>query len=117
MRILTMTATAAIMFATAAFAGNPVGKYAVEGKNPDGKSGYTGTVVVEKTGDTYKVTWVVGGATYIGTGIGDKNFLAVSYKSGNNTGLALYGEDGASWAGVWTYHSGRTVGAEIWTRE
>jgi hypothetical protein len=70
-----------------------------------------------KTGDTYRVTWIVGGTRYVGTGIGDKNFIAVSYRSGNNTGLALYGADDDGWQGVWTYADGRQIGTETWKRE
>ena len=44
-------------------------------------------MTVRKTGETYSVVWVVGGTRYIGTGIGNKDFIAVSYRSGNNTGL------------------------------
>lgn len=117
MRIFAAAFAAVFTFASAAFAGNPVGKYSVEGKNPDGKSSYSGTATVEKTGETYKVTWNVGGTIYVGTGLGDKNFLAVSYKSGSDTGLALYGEDGDNWAGIWTYHNGKRIGAEMWTRQ
>ena len=62
---------------------------------------------MEKTGQTYRVIWIVGGTRYVGTGIGDKDFLAVSYMVGSDTGLALYGADGGNWAGVWTYADGR----------
>ena len=41
---------------------------------------------VEKTGQTYRVIWVVAGTRYVGTGIGNKDFIAVSYKAGNDTG-------------------------------
>jgi hypothetical protein len=34
-------------------------------------------VEVTKTGDTYKIVWTIDGTKYIGTGIGDENFLAV----------------------------------------
>ena len=50
------------------------------------------------------------------TGIGNKDFLAVSYKSGNDTGLALYGADGGNWTGIWTYSGGKQVGPEVWKR-
>jgi hypothetical protein len=103
--------------APTAFAADPIGDYRVEGNNPGGGAKYTGTVTVEKSGDTYRVTWVVGSTRYIGTGIGDKNFLAVSYTSGNETGLALYGEDGGNWVGIWTNAGGRTLGAEAWKRK
>ena len=100
-----------------AFAGDPVGTYRVEGANPGGGSPYRGTVTIERTGKTYRVIWVVAGTRYIGTGIGDKDFLAVSYKSGNDSGLALYGAKGDDWGGVWTVSGGRDLGTEVWRRE
>ncbi len=99
----------------AAWAG-PVGQYAVVGANPGGNGQYTGSVTVEQTGDTFKITWAIGGTLYVGTGIGDKNFLAVSYRSGDKTGLALYGADGDGWTGIWTYAGGVKVGPETWKR-
>lgn len=102
---------------TLAVAADPVGSYKIEGTNPGGGSSYGGTVAVEKTGETYRVVWVVGGQRYVGTGIGDKNFIAVSYRSGDTTGLALYGEEGGNWVGVWTYANGRQLGAERWRRQ
>jgi hypothetical protein len=42
------------------------------------------------------VTWAVGNVRFVGTGIGDKNFIAVSYRSGSDTGLALYRADGGT---------------------
>ena len=44
-------------------------------------------------------------------------FLAVSYKSGDNTGLALYGDDGDNWSGPWTYAGATTIGKEEWIRQ
>ena len=108
---------ALVLSVAAAFAADPVGSYTVEGNNPGGGSRYTGTVTISRTGDTYRVVWVVGSTRYVGTGIGDKDFIAVSYRSGNDTGLALYGSDGGNWKGVWTYAGGREVGTEIWKRE
>jgi hypothetical protein len=116
MRHLSIAAAALFLGAGAAFAADPVGTYRVEGTNPGGGSGYTGTVTVERTGETYQVIWVVGGVRYTGTGIGDKDFIAVSYRSGNDTGLALYGEDGGNWLGLWTVANGRNVGTEVWKR-
>ena len=112
-----LLATALLLAGTTlALAADPEGSYNVEGANPGGNGNYSGTVTVEKTGDTYRVVWDIGGTKYIGTGIGNKDFIAVSYRSGNNTGLALYGEDGGNWLGVWTYAGGKTVGAERWSR-
>lgn len=111
------TAVAMLFMTASAFAGNPVGKYLVAGKNPGGKGTYAGTVTVVKTGETYKVTWDIGGTIFVGTGVGDEKFLAVSYVSGDNTGLALYGEEGDNWTGVWAYQKGTTLGGESWTRK
>jgi len=117
MKRMIATGVAALLWATAAFAADPVGSYNVEGSNPGGSGNYRGTVTVEKTGDTYRVVWVVGSTRYVGTGIGNKDFIAVSYRSGNDTGLALYGSDGGNWKGIWTYAGGREVGPEIWKRQ
>ena len=116
MRHLFAVCAAALLWSATAFA-DPVGRYAVEGTNPGGGSQYTGTVTVEKTGDTYRVIWVVGSNRYVGTGIGDHDFIAVSYKSGNDSGLALYGADGDNWSGVWAYAGARQMGTEVWKRE
>ena len=95
---------------------DPVGKYAIRGTNPGDRRPYSGEVTVIKTDDTYRVVWLIGGDTYTGTGIGSDNFLAVSYRSGNETGLALYGRrpDG-SWHGIWTYAGRRQIGTDRWT--
>jgi hypothetical protein len=85
---------------------DPVGRYDCEGTNPGKDTGYKCTVVVERTGDTYSVKW----------NVGDKEFIAVSYSSGNQTGLALYAPEGDNWQGVWTYAGGRRIGAERWVR-
>jgi len=117
MKSIIASGVAALLWATAALAADPVGKYDVEGANPGGGDKYHGTVTVEKTGETYRVVWVVGSTRYIGTGIGNKDFIAVSYRSGNDTGLALYGSDGGNWTGIWTYAGGRQVGPEVWKRQ
>ena len=116
MRHLFAVCAAALLWSATAFA-DPVGRYAVEGTNPGGGSQYTGTVTVEKNGDTYRVMWVVGSTRYVGTGIGDHDFIAVSYKFGNDSGLALYGADGDNWSGVWAYAGARQMGTEVWKRE
>lgn len=107
----------AVTLATAAYAADPTGSYRVQGTNPGNGSAYGGTVTVEKTGDTYRVVWVVGSTRYVGTGIGNKDFIAVSYRAGNDSGLALYGSDGGNWQGVWTYSGGKQIGTERWLRQ
>ena len=117
MRPLAALAAAAVMFAPLAALADPVGRYNISGTNPGNGSAYNGTVSVERTGETYRVIWRVGSTRYFGTGIGNKDFLAVSYRSGRSTGIALYGPAGDGWAGVWTYADGRDVGSERWKRQ
>lgn len=100
-----------------ALAADPVGSYSVKGTSPGGGSSYAGTVSVTRTGDTFKVVWKIGNDEFIGTGIGNSEFLTVSYKSGSATGLALYGPDGSGWKGIWTYEGGTKVGVETWAHE
>ena len=115
MRIIAILA-ALLIGTAAAFAADPVGNYDIAGTNPGSGSHYSGTVSVSRTGQTYRVVWVVGGTRYVGTGIGDRDFLAVSYRAGNDSGLALYGAEGGNWEGVWAYAGARQMGAEIWKR-
>ncbi len=107
----------ALLFSTVVSFADPVGRYSVSGNNPGKESStYSGSVNVQRTGDTYSVTWQISGQTFVGTGIGTKDFLAVSYRSGNQTGLALYAQQAdGSWVGVWTYADGRQIGGERWT--
>lgn len=111
-----LVAVALLCSSALAFAADPAGSYSVSGTNPGNGSSYRGSVTVSRTGNTYRVIWVVGGTRYTGTGIGNREGLAVSYRSGNSTGLALYGSDGGNWQGVWTYAGGHDLGTEIWKR-
>jgi hypothetical protein len=115
MRLVATVAAAACLVSAAAFA-DPVGQYTVTGTNP-GNTGstYAGTVAVQRTGDTYQVSWVIAGTRFAGTGIGNQDFLAVSYRSKDLNGLALYaGQQDGSWQGIWTVDGGTTIGTEKW---
>jgi hypothetical protein len=101
---------------SAALASDPAGFYLASGTDAATGGAYSGTVRVERTGDTYRVTWIVGNTQYDGTGIGNNDFLAVSYRAGNITGLALYGAKGDNWEGIWAYAGGRRLGTETWSR-
>jgi hypothetical protein len=116
MRYLSLITAVVLTLSVSAVLADPVGKYDVEGTNPGNGQSYSGTVTVTQTGQTYQVIWQIAGAKYVGTGIGNKDFIAVSYRSGNNTGLALYGSDGGNWTGVWAYSGGKQMGAEEWKR-
>ncbi|MBC7801568.1 MAG: hypothetical protein H7Z10_13175 [Gemmatimonadaceae bacterium] len=103
--------------ASPTLAADPVGSYRVEGRNPGDGDAYSGTVQVSRTGGTYRVVWLVAGQQFVGTGIGDAEFMAISYTSGGSTGLALFGARGGNWDGAWTYAGGRALGGERWIRQ
>jgi hypothetical protein len=92
------------------------GAYELSGINPGGGSKYSGTVLVQRTGDTFQVTWTVNGQRIIGVGIGKSDYLAVSYRSGNTIGLAVYTETGDGWIGIWAPAGSRELGSETWKR-
>jgi hypothetical protein len=114
--ILTAAVAAALTVFSSAAMAQMTGQYKVSGENPDGST-YKGAAKVEKTGDTYKVTWNVGGEIFVGTGIGSPEAIAVGYRSGSQTGIALIGKEGESYGVVWTYLNGRKLGTEKWARE
>jgi len=99
-----------------AFAADPVGSYSVEGVSPGNSGTYTGTATVTRTGENFRVIWVIDGTRYIGTGIGNNDYLAVTYVSGRDTGLAIFGAVGQNWAGPWTVANGTQQGVERWIR-
>ncbi|MEO0544646.1 MAG: hypothetical protein AAFY99_12595 [Pseudomonadota bacterium] len=122
---------ALLAFASLAFA-DPQGFYIVNGENPDG-SEYGGTVSVERTGETYAVTWDIGGTIFEGTALGaapvkgmtimgpaDENdyVLTVGYVSGpDNFGIAYYIEqDDGTWQGIWAFGGSDIVATESWVR-
>lgn len=92
-----------------------VGRFSVDGRNPSGTR-YAGTASVERTGDTYRVTWNIDGSRFIGTGIGGDRAIAISYRAGNQTGIALLVEEDGGFSLVWTYAGGTDLGTETWRR-
>jgi hypothetical protein len=96
--------------------GAVVGTYSVDGTNPNG-SHYTGTVVVQATGDTYLVTWTVSGSNSVGRGV----FLGTTMAVGGTVGdggfvFAMSPKDGKL-QGIWAdMKSGTKLGSEAWTR-
>lgn len=89
------------------------GTHELDGKNPNGTA-YTGSVVIEKTGDTYAFTWTVAGESYPGIGIdagegkvvvayGSTNFGVIDYDLSNMDEVVQ---------GRWSAHGQRVVGIE-----
>jgi hypothetical protein len=115
MKILLSAVVAALFAMAAPASAQLLGRYGVEGRNPDGST-YAGTSTVEKQGDAFRVTWTVDGARFVGTGIGGDEAIAITYRSGNNTGVALLVKEGGQYLLVWTYAGGTALGTEKWTR-
>jgi hypothetical protein len=110
------SALALMLLAAGPVMAGAAGDYAVEGENPGGSGSYSGTVKVVQTGpQTFEVRWRIGNTTFVGTGVGDDQFLSVGYKSGgSNYGVALYVASGGSWQGVWAYGGAKEIGKEVW---
>jgi hypothetical protein len=125
---------AALLLAAPTFAwADPTGTFKVQGKSPDSGKDYVGSVTVERTGETYKVTWKIGNSEYAGTGLGakfvgnrfemgpaspDDTAISVGYISGKTFGMAMYFQqpDG-TWQGVWTYAGTTKAAPENWTAQ
>ena len=112
-----VAALIALVLSASATLADPVGAYEVTGTNPGIGSQYSGRVVVQRTGDTFQVTWAYpGGERVIGIGIGKSDYFAVSYRAGNNIGLAVYTESGGGWVGIWAFAGSPALGTESWKR-
>ena len=96
--------------------GAVAGTYSVAGTNPNG-SKYTGTVVVQATGDTYLATWTVGGSNSVGRGVLLGTTLAVGGVLGNGGFVFAMSPKDGTLQGIWTdMQNGTTLGSEVWTR-
>jgi hypothetical protein len=114
---LTICTLLALVLTVVSCLADPVGTYRVTGTNPKSGSTYSGTVTVERNGDTFLVAWKIAGSRQIGVGIGKDDFLAVSYRSTNSIGIALYRPDlNGGWNGIWAPFGGQALGTETWTR-
>ncbi len=96
------------------------GRYDVTGSNPGGKGSYTGTALIERNGDSYRVAWKVG-TRYVGTGIAQDDYFSVAYtdSEGGWFGIVIYRivSDGSRLEGRWCGHGGSVLGKEILTKK
>ena len=112
-----VAALIALVLSASTTLADPVGTYEVTGTNPGIGSKYSGMVVVQRTGDTFQVTWAYpSGERVIGIGIGKSDYFAVSYRDGKNIGLAVYTETGDGWIGIWAPFGSPALGTESWKR-
>ena len=131
---LKMLAASCLFLASSALAAfaDPTGTYQVQGKNADGNGQYTGTVEVQRTGETYAVRWKIGNDEFVGTGLGakfvgdrfqmgpasaDDTAISVGYISGKSFGMAMYFQqpDG-TWQGIWTFGGSDKAAYENWVK-
>lgn len=88
------------------------GIYEVYGHNPGGESTYVGQASIVWTGETYQVEWYIEDQSFVGTGIGLGDALAVGYDGG--TAIYQLMED-RSLYGLWSPTGGQILGGEILT--
>ena len=109
-------ATFALLLSIGVTLADPEGTYDMTGVNPGNGTKYSGIVVVQRTGDTFQVAWTVNRQQIIGIGIGKSDYLAVSYRSGNTIGVAVYSQSEDGWIGLWAPGGSRELGSETWKR-
>jgi len=133
MQLRSLVAAALLLAAPALAWADPTGTFKVQGTNPDSGKDYTGSVTVERAGETYKVTWKVGNTEYVGTGLGakfngnrfemgpaspDDTAISVGYISGKTFGMAMYFlQPDGTWQGVWTYAGTNKAAPENWVTQ
>jgi hypothetical protein len=64
---LTIGTVLALVVTVASSLADPAGTYRVSGTNPGNGTTYSGTVTVERTGDTFLVRWTIAGGRAVMT--------------------------------------------------
>ena len=83
------------------------------GAAPDGK-GYTGTVSITPTGETYAVKWALATESYGGVGIKQGDTLVVGWGDvGKDAGVVSYQVSGSVLNGKWATPGGTKLGTEL----
>ncbi|WP_437693244.1 serine/threonine-protein kinase [Sorangium sp. So ce176] len=71
-------------------------------RNPGGQGSYAGNVLLSRSGDTYRIAWIITkGAGYEGIALVQGQTLAVGWASGGPYGAAAYRIDGDRLRGQW----------------
>lgn len=92
------------------------GTYTVKGDSFDGARPYTGEVIVERTGATYRVTWYPGPNQIEGIGVFWGGQLSVGYLQEGIQGVAVYVPMAGGLKGVWSERGETRLAPEDWTR-
>jgi hypothetical protein len=110
-RVMSGLLVAAALLIGAPALAQPVGTFNVAG------DGYTGTVTVTQTGQTFNVVWRVQNQSFRGVGIFQNGVLSVGYTGEGQTGVALYREASPGvWEGPWAFVDEQQTHTERWTR-
>lgn len=133
MKIKVLLTACLLALAPVAAIASPVGTFDVVGTNGSSGVDYTGTVSIERTGDTYVVYWKIGADEFVGTGLGAKfvgdrfevapasdgdTAISVGYISKDNFGVAMFFlQPDGTWHGAWTFGGSKSVAYEKWAAQ
>ena len=104
-----------VFVAAAGWAQSITGWYSVTGEGASQNQSYSGRVLVQRTGETYRVEWRIGNQRFYGTGIYYNRVLSVSY-DGAHGGIAVYAPVNGGFNGVWASENAKWVRWENWRR-
>lgn len=93
------------------------GTYSVKGDSFDGGRPYTGEVLVERTGATYRVIWYPGPDQIEGVGVYWGGQLSVGYLQEGVQGVAVYVPMSGGLHGIWSERGETRIAPEDWTRK
>jgi hypothetical protein len=117
-----LLATFAVLSMSATAVAQPVGNFAVVGRNPGASGGppaYTAVMTVTPTGDSFEVVWTFGNTRVQGRGIWVNNVFSVAYTNRAPAGPAIAAyvlrPDG-TWLGRWVIPGTPTSGTAVLTR-
>lgn len=82
----------------------------------DGRTYHSGSVEIERHGDTYQMTWRTAGLTYDGVGLRIGDVLVAGYAHGFAPGIVAYCADEGLLTGIVTYGHAATIRADSMTR-
>ena len=119
MKIGTVLILLVVLIPVAVSAADITGTYDCQGTNPGGKGNYKGTVVIEKPGDAYKVTWSIAGQTFNGVGILEGDQFSVGYTDAAKSwfGVIVYKVKGNTLTGPWAVYGSGNMGSETLTKK
>ena len=90
----------------------------VKGTTPGSSGQYRGEVRIEKTGDTYTMTWKIAGSTHRGVGLMVGDSLVAGWTPRRDVGVVAYriSDGGAKLEGVWAPLGATQLGTEVLSR-